>query len=104
MSTNKHWLITNFDQTQPDQDVIERYMRVIFRPVRDYAPSDASFKLRIENRGLLHRGTFEVRSEQRMFVSTCYDNDIYSLAEKLKKDLIWQFESWKQTRFLDVAI
>ena len=99
---NDEWLSTKFINFTPN--VREKYLKVIFRPLRDFAPSDSSILFKVDSRGSLLRGTLEVKSTAINFTTTCYAHEVYDLAEKAKKDMVWQIETWKKSRYMNMAI
>ncbi len=99
---NNEWLTTNYIDCNPE--VEERYLRVIFRPLLAFAPKDSTFRFKVRLRGTILKGTLEIQSSRKSFVSTVYAHQIYDLAEKAKKDMCWQIEAWKNAHHMNIAI
>lgn len=96
-------LSIHFQNFTPDLDLKEQ-LRILYRPLRDEAPSDAQLNLKLQQRGLLLKGTMKICSSQQTFVAIGYANQALPLAQQLKKDLHRQIIDWKKTRFTAMAV
>lgn len=101
--SEKTWLSISFQDFR-GYEFEERFVRATLRPLLDIAPSRSSFNLELQYRNDVFCGVLTVKSSQRKFKSTCFDRDFYGLIKKIKTDMSWQFDSWKQTRIVHMAI
>ncbi len=101
--SEKTWLKIEFSDFK-GYEFEERFVRATLRTLLDIAPSRSSFKLELQYRNDVFCGILTVKSSEKKFKSTCFDRDFYGLIKKIKRDMNWQFESWKQTRFINAAM
>lgn len=96
------WLKLHYVGLQPMNN--EMYFSFLFRSLRDFAPSDASIIFQIEQLDNVLKGILYVNSATKRFTSVCYADEISNLAEKVKKDMNWQIDAWKNNRHFDLVI
>jgi hypothetical protein len=99
----EEWLKVEFNNFRPEE-IEDKYIKVILRPLVVFAPAGAQLHLKIQDRDELFKGVLEIKSSQKNFLSICYDKEIYSLVDKLKKDMNWQIDAWRGAVRLQLAI
>ena len=102
MTSTSKWLKIEHDGFQLAKKD-ERYLRVLLYPLMELSPSDSSGYLTIFYQNSLFKAELKINSVQKKFASRCFDRDLNSLVDSLKRDLVWQLESWKSSRFFELT-